>query len=104
MTKKIIGSLLLGSLIFITGCGGSSGSNNEKNNENQEQPTNPQQNPNNELPNCTVNENTVLANEGETCQYQNDKLECKNGRVTLNNSISAKTININGITYKCSSK
>ena len=25
MTKKIVGSLLLGSLIFITGCGGSSG-------------------------------------------------------------------------------
>jgi len=102
MTKKILGSLLLSTLIFITGCGGSSGSNNDKSNENQEKPST-QQNPNNELPNCTVDGSTVLANEGETCQYQNDKLECKNGRVTLNDSISAKTININGITYKCSS-
>ena len=50
---------------------------------------------------CTVSGNTVLVNEGTTCTNGNDTLSCQDNKVTLNNSITGGTININGKTYTC---
>ena len=50
---------------------------------------------------CAVSGNTVLVNEGTTCKDGSDTLSCKDNRVTLNNSITAGSIDINGKKYIC---
>ena len=50
---------------------------------------------------CQVNGNTVLVNEGETCKHETDTATCQNNIVTVDNSLSGKSVTINGITYTC---
>ena len=58
-----------------------------------------------ELEACKIEGNAIVADEGKACNPggQFDKLECEDDRVTLDNFLNAKTINLNGKTYKCSS-
>ena len=50
---------------------------------------------------CQVSGNTVLVNEGETCQYQGHSAVCNNDYVTVDGGITAKTVTLNGTTFTC---
>ena len=50
---------------------------------------------------CTINGTTVTTKEGTTCIDNGNTLECSNGKVIYNGSVTATTLNIEGITYKC---
>ncbi len=81
--------------LALQGCGG--GSNNT--------PIKSATNKSSKLEPCKVDGNTVLAQEGKTCIFKQDKNEhkvkCENNRVILDDSINAKEININGTKYIC---
>ena len=53
------------------------------------------------LPACQVSGNTVLVDEGKSCKDGTHTLTCKNNKVTMDKSLTATTININGKTYTC---
>jgi len=50
---------------------------------------------------CPVSGNTVLVDEGTKCTHGTSSVSCNGGKVTLDGSITAQTININGTTYIC---
>ena len=94
MKKIILASIGLSALLF-TGCGGGSNSSDSS----KVQDTSNEQVV--ETPACTVNGDTVLVDEGKTCKSGKHTLTCKDNRVTMDSSMTSKTININGTTYTC---
>lgn len=111
--NKLMGIFLLGTALSLTACGGdsdSSGSNTPAIPTTPATPTKPTTptKPNNGDA-CVSNGNEVLVTT-KGCNYSNSsmnngasiKYTCMDGRVS-NGSITAKTINLNGITIKCAS-
>jgi hypothetical protein len=50
---------------------------------------------------CEMSGNTVSANEGQTCTHEDHTISCQGGKVTLDDSITASSISINGTNYIC---
>jgi len=95
MTKKLITIGMLAGTFLISGCGGSSDSSDKNTTSKPSTQSEPESNA------CTVSGKTVLVDEGTTCTNGEDTLKCEGNIVTLNGSISSKTITINGKTYTC---
>lgn len=50
---------------------------------------------------CDVDGDTVLVNEGQTCNYEDHTATCQDDKVTVDNSLTGKNVSIDGITYTC---
>jgi len=102
MKKILILSIGLGLLLF-TGCGSSSSTTTETHTEGggTSGGTDGSTSGEGSIKACDVDGNTVVVDEGATCKDGSHTLSCQNNVVTLDGSISAQTIELNGRTYTC---
>ena len=95
---KRVATMVLGigiGALVLTGCGGTPADKVDQNTT---------QDQNTSVTNCKVSGDTVMAPEGKTCTDPGDnktKVKCENDKVTVNDSLTGKTVTINGRTYTC---